>query len=216
MQSRGTSGTAATTSHRRTQPERRDAAEQALLDAALRLFAAKGIDQTSLAEIGDEAGYSRGLVNHHFGSKAALVERLAGRTQNEFANRFAPAEPGAEIDALVALAHAYLTAVRLATSDVRAFFVMGGAALPLDSALRPVFATDDARFRAGIEAVVGTGKKNAAIGAGVDPVGFAVAFVGLLRGVAAQFLVDPGQVDLDAARGTAERFIRAALRPTAQ
>jgi AcrR family transcriptional regulator len=215
MPSRGTSGTAVATSHRRTQPERRSEAEHALLDAALRLFAAKGIDQTSLAEIGDEAGYSRGLVNHHFGSKAALVERLAERLQDEFVSRLAPIEPGAEIDALVAVAHAYLTATRLATSDARAFFVMWGAALPHDSALRPVFVADDARFRAGVESLVGCGKKNAAIGAGVDPVGFAVAFAGLLRGAAAQFLVDPGHVDLDAARAVAERFVRSGLQPTA-
>jgi AcrR family transcriptional regulator len=216
MQSTGPSETAATTGDRRTQPERRGAAEQALLDAALRLFAAKGIDQTSLAEIGDEAGYSRGLVNHHFGSKAALVERLAGRLQNEFTSGAAPIKPGEEVDALVAAAHAYLAVVGRGTSDARAFFVMWGAAFPGDSALRPVFVADDARFRAGVEAVVRDGKKNGAIGAGVDPVGFAIAFVGLLRGVAAQFLVNPGRVDLRAAQGAGERFVRSALQPSAQ
>jgi AcrR family transcriptional regulator len=216
MQSSGSSGIVATTSRRRTQPERRGAAEEALLHAALRLFAAKGIDQTSLAEIGDEAGYSRGLVNHHFGSKAALVERLAERLQDEFVNRVAPIKPGEEIETLVAGAHAYLTAVGGATSDVRAFYVMWGAALPRDSTLRPVFVADDARFREGVAALVSAGMRNGVIGAGVDPVGFAVAFVGLLRGVAAQFLVNPEQVDLDAARAAGERFVRSALQPGAR
>ena len=93
---------------------------------------------------------------------------------------------------------------------------MWGAAFPSDSALRPVFVADDAHFRTSVESVVRNGKKNGAIGAGVDPVGFAIAFVGLLRGVAAQYLVNPEQVDLGAARGAGERFVRSALQPSAQ
>ena len=62
---------------RRTQQERSSQAEKALMDAAAELFARHGVDQTSLADVGQAAGYSRGLVNHHFGTKATLVERLA-------------------------------------------------------------------------------------------------------------------------------------------
>jgi len=69
---------------RRTQRERSSQAEQALLDAAATLFALRGVDQTSLADVGELAGYSRGMVNHHFGSKAKLVAELAKRTQAQF------------------------------------------------------------------------------------------------------------------------------------
>src|SRR6516164_343564 len=89
---------------RRTQAERRSEAEQGLLDAALRLFARKGVETTTLAEIGDAAGYSRGLANHHFGSKAALVERLAERSRARFQARFRTQfrdRAGNEIEALV-------------------------------------------------------------------------------------------------------------------
>lgn len=41
-------------------------------DAALRLFAERGIDATSIRDIAAEAGVSAGLIRHHFGSKAAL------------------------------------------------------------------------------------------------------------------------------------------------
>jgi hypothetical protein len=50
---------------RRTQEQRRGDAEKALLDSATRLFALYGLEQTSLGEIGEKAGYSRGLANHH-------------------------------------------------------------------------------------------------------------------------------------------------------
>ena len=70
-----------------TQAERRRKSEQALLDAAAALIAERGVEQTSLARIGESAGTSRGLPTHHFGSKDALVARLARRTQDRVRGR---------------------------------------------------------------------------------------------------------------------------------
>jgi AcrR family transcriptional regulator len=41
-------------------------------DAALRLFAERGIDAATIRDIAKAAGVSAGLVRHHFGSKEAL------------------------------------------------------------------------------------------------------------------------------------------------
>jgi AcrR family transcriptional regulator len=201
---------------RRTQAERRSQSEGALLDAAIRLFAEKGIDQTSLAEIGEEAGYSRGLVNHHFGSKAALVERLAERTQQDFVAglRGKLGEATAmTADAVAAAADAYFAAVMNATAEAQAFFVMWGAAIPSGGQLRPVFVASDARFRGAVEAIVRAGQERGTVAGDVDPAAFAVVFAGLVRGSAVQFLVSPGDVDLKAARAECGRLIRAALAP---
>ncbi len=51
----------------------------ALLDAAQRLFAALGYDATSVNRIIAEVGVSKGAFYHHFESKEALLEALAGR-----------------------------------------------------------------------------------------------------------------------------------------
>jgi AcrR family transcriptional regulator len=196
---------------RRTQADRRSEAEVALLEAAIRLFARKGIEQTSLADIGEEAGYSRGLVNHHFGTKAVLVERLTAHAQRSFVEHLPRANYRDEIDSVVAIARTYLEGVSRDTAESRAFFVMWGAAMPADASLRPVFVTDDARFRDGVAAIVGAGQRNGKIDPAIDPSGFAVAFVGLVRGITAQFLIDPDGVDLSGAHKVCERFIRSAL-----
>ncbi|MEN3265204.1 TetR/AcrR family transcriptional regulator [Pseudonocardia sp.] len=198
---------------RRTQEERRNQAERALLDAAARLFARRGVDQTSLAEVGEEAGYSRGLANHHFGSKAALVERLAHRSQRDFVAGLGDIG-GHELRALLSMIQAYLAGVSENSGQTRAFFVVWGAALPAEAALRPVFVTDDARFRDGVEVLVRAGQAHRTIRAEADPAGVAVALVGLLRGTAAQFLIDPQGVDLDAAGATCKQFVRYTLDPT--
>src|SRR6266508_1453721 len=41
-------------------------------DAALRLFAERGIEAATIRDIAKAAGVSSGLVRHHFGSKEAL------------------------------------------------------------------------------------------------------------------------------------------------
>jgi AcrR family transcriptional regulator len=202
----------------RTQEERRHDAEEALLDAAATLFARRGIDQTSLAEVGEEAGYSRGLVNHHFGSKAALVERLATRSQHKFlASLGEVAHPeetgGRELDALVAIVKAYLGSAGQNIRQTRAFLVMWGAALPEEAALQPIFQADDAEFRRGIETLVLSGQNSGTIRSTIDPAGAALAIVGLLRGTAAQFLIGPEGIALTSARSACEKFVRQALAP---
>jgi len=197
---------------RRTQLERRTGAERALLDAAVELIAAQGVDQTSLAQIGERAGFSRGMVNHHFGSRAALVERLAARTQAAFVDSLDSDQPEDEREALTQIARKYLDAVRDSGDVVRAFFVMWGAANAAGSPLRPVFVTDDDRFRSAIEALVERGRARGTIRGDVDPVGFAVSYVALLRGVAAQYLIDE-RVDLIAAGATCERFVELMVAP---
>jgi AcrR family transcriptional regulator len=202
------------TAPRRTKAERRNEAERALLDAALRLFARKGLESSSLAEIGAQAGFSRGLSNHHFGSRAALVERLAAETQQAFVDRVSE-RPEADVEAALAIADAYLDVVSRGSYATRAFFVMWGASFAEEAALREIFVAGDARFRGAIETLVRVGQDRQTIRADVDPVGFAVAFVAILRGVGAQFLVDPDGVDLVAARRACAQFVQSGLAASA-
>jgi AcrR family transcriptional regulator len=197
---------------RRTQLQRRAQAEDALLDSAAKLFARRGVEQTSLAQVGAEAGYSRGLVNHHFGSKAVLVERLVERSQHDFVSNLAETD-GTEVDAVVAVARSYLGAAGRESTDTRAHYVMWGAALPQDADLRASVAAGDAQFRIGVRSLVRLGQKRRTIAAGVDPDGVAAVVVGMLRGTVAQFLIDPGVVDLAAAADACEQFLRATLTP---
>jgi AcrR family transcriptional regulator len=199
---------------RRTQQERRSEAEAALLKAATRLFASRGIEGTSLADIGEEAGFSRGLVNHHFGTKAVLVERLAALSQQRVVDSLSPSVDGNAIDSLIAIVDSYLQVVRSATDGVRAFFVMWGAALPNDAALRPVFIDDDRRFRHGIKKIIVTGQQRGTIAGRVNASGTAIALVAMLRGAGAQFLIDPRDVDLEIVRDTIEQFLRVTLTST--
>ena len=47
----------------------RDERQEQILNAALRLFATRGLSATKISDIAAEAGVSHGLVHHYFGSK---------------------------------------------------------------------------------------------------------------------------------------------------
>jgi AcrR family transcriptional regulator len=98
------------------QARRRAETRAKLMDAAKALFAQKGIDNTRIQEITEEADVGFGSFYNHFESKEALVEAVFEE---------AVAEKGAALDALtsafedpaevIAAAHRYF--VRLARSD---------------------------------------------------------------------------------------------------
>ncbi|MFF2813050.1 TetR/AcrR family transcriptional regulator [Streptomyces sp. NPDC058000] len=68
---------------------------QRLLATATRLFAEQGYDRTSVQEIVDAAGVTKGALYHYFGSKEDLLHEVYGRVlrlQQERLDRFADAD----------------------------------------------------------------------------------------------------------------------------
>ena len=64
---------------RMTQEERSEKSRQHILDAALKLFSHKGYGATSVRDIAEEAGLSKGNVYHHFADKEAIFRGLIDR-----------------------------------------------------------------------------------------------------------------------------------------
>ena len=198
---------------RRPQAQRRAEAEQGLLDAALRLFARKGVEATTLAEIGDAAGYSRGLANHHFGSRTALIDKLAERSRTRFQARFRSqfrTRAGSEIEALARGADLFLAAGGKVTDEVRGFFVLWGSALPEEAAHRDGFIAHDRRVRAFVQRLVQFGQRRGTIRADVDPAGFAAAYMSLLRGAVPLMLMDQ-TISVEAVRAAVASMLRCQL-----
>ncbi|MEU4116643.1 TetR family transcriptional regulator [Kitasatospora sp. NPDC028055] len=207
---------------RRTQAERRAHAEAALIAAAARLIAEHGSTGVTLARVGEEAGFSRGLATHYFGSKAALLARLQEEALAEAMAAAAPERSGAgAAEELCRFARGVLEGVRNPTDLGRAFVVLGAEALAGTSELTPAVAELDARTRAWVVDVLGQtdvlgqgvadGELRAGVGAGVDAGAFAFAFVGLLKGLVVQAAAAPEAFDVATATVEAERWIRLAL-----
>src|SRR5690349_25093328 len=89
---------------RRTQQERREETERRVLAAATALIAQRGSRALTLAEVGEAAGYSRGIVSHHFGSRENLL-RAVMRDARTFA---LPDRADSAADWLADMVRAYL------------------------------------------------------------------------------------------------------------
>jgi AcrR family transcriptional regulator len=198
---------------RRNQRQRRSQAEEALLNAAVRQFARRGVDRTSLADISQEAGYSPRLIAHHFGSKAELADRLIRRNLHEFLIVAEASDGGHELDALIAVVEAYFAWMTRNEEIVRAYFVLCSAGLTEEAELRPVFISIDATFRTGLQTIVRAGQRSKTIRSDIDAEGVATALVSMMRGTGSQFLVNPGAVDLGTAQEVCKQFIWHTLAP---
>jgi AcrR family transcriptional regulator len=62
-----------------TQEERSEKSRQQILDASLKLFSHRGYGATSVRDIAEEAGLSKGNVYHHFPDKEAIFRALIDR-----------------------------------------------------------------------------------------------------------------------------------------
>ncbi len=61
---------------RKTGYAKGELARQTVLDTALKVLAEKGLANTSIQDIADAAGVSKGVVHYHFESKDELLERV--------------------------------------------------------------------------------------------------------------------------------------------
>ncbi len=86
--------------HRRSGYKKSEASRQQVLDAAIAVLAKKGITGTSIQDIADSAGLSKGAVHYHFESKEELLERVLDRCCEVVEGRVRAAfsEPGVPLE----------------------------------------------------------------------------------------------------------------------
>jgi AcrR family transcriptional regulator len=168
--------------------------ETALLAAAAELVVEAGVPALTLARVGERAGYSRGIVSHHFGSKQALLETLARTAQAGFVPGLDGLPPG--LERLLRLIAGYLGALAGAGVTGHAFLLLWATA-PTSPELAPIVAERDEGFRAELREDVEQGVAEGTVRPDVDPQAVAVAVLGQLRGIAMQHRLTPDAVDLD-------------------
>lgn len=182
---------------RRTQTERRAESERRLLEATASLVVERGLNNVSLVEIGKRAGYSHALVNHLFGSKAALIERLTAVAADYYQENTKHILDQSGVDAMSTMIEVYLRLVTGNDPIGKVSIVLWAEAVAGTQEIQPARAQWDHHFRAGVSTVVA--RAAAEVGTGIDVEGAAFVIVGLLRGVAMQLLVDPESMSLPAA-----------------
>jgi len=206
-------GSEATRPNRLTQADRSALSERRTLEAAVALMGERGYEKTTLAAIGQAAGYSRGLPTHLFGSKEELFARVIrwisdmGRPQLESA-----LQGRTGVDALFAFADAHRQFADENPVMNRALYVLWFQSLIADSPMRAAAIDDLLGHRDRVRRIIEEGIARGEIRSGVDPSAEAIQFCGTLFGLGLQRLIDPlGYPIEDMSRRFKER-LAAALR----
>lgn len=93
------------TTRTRLSPEQR---REQLLELGLRLFAGSSIEEISIDRLTEEAGISRGLLYHYFGSKQGFREAVVQRAADDLVAQTAPPAGDDPIAKLLASLTAYV------------------------------------------------------------------------------------------------------------
>jgi AcrR family transcriptional regulator len=184
---------------KRTQRERKDRSQHDLLEAALELVAERGYRGASLAAIGERAGYSRGLVTEHFGSKEGLLRELVSRLMTGWRSLVLSDDVGDKrgAQALSAVVLAHRRAIKERPSAMRALYVLLFESVLELSSMRDEFKKMDSELRKLAAAYLVEGQKSGTIRADIDAEAQAALMLAAVRGITLQWMVDPDAFDLD-------------------
>lgn len=198
---------------RRSQAERRDEAEQRLLAAAVRLVGERGLERVTLSEVGEAAGYSRGLPAHYFGGKSGMVVSLVKHIIEGFGRALTRAEHhDLGLDRLLGTVAFYFEQARRDPIGARALFVLLGEGVSNDlvtDRLAELNARSASAFEANLSAAVAAGD----VRPDIDVKAQAILILATLRGAVGQWLLAPRDIDLAAVSAAFIASLRRSLLP---
>jgi AcrR family transcriptional regulator len=199
---------------RLTREEKKAATRRALLDAAARVFARKGLQGATVEEISEDAGFSRGAFYSHFTTKEEiLLEVIQERaTQQMTAIAEAFQQDGALEERLLKIGQFVDT---MAARDVEwcMLYMEFWSGAVRDRRLRARFIEQYGVWRGGIAALVESETRTMGVALGTPPEELASAIIALAEGYILQKLIDPPALPDDFFTRMLLQFVRGVMDP---
>jgi AcrR family transcriptional regulator len=190
---------------RLTRPERTAQTRRELLDVAVRRFFEHGYHGTTLDDIAEEAGYTKGAVYSTFGSKGglflALFDEVVDRRIEEMRRVLAPHDSTEAKMAAVAR-----QPVEERNSRFLLLSIEFGTHAQHAPALREGFASSYARLRSKLAELAPQGGE-------LDPQRWAITTIALSNGIALERMLDPDGVPDDLMATVQRRLLEPHPRP---
>ena len=184
---------------RLTQAERVALSDQRMFESACRLIAERGSQNTTLREIGELAGYSRGLASNRFGSKEALFAELISFLNQQWLDdlhHFVGGRSG--LAAFCAALEAVEDFLTEQPAHVRAMYLLWYETLGSHSDVRSRLAGQHERQRTDVQRWIEQGISEGHVKSNVSPARFSVQYCSFIFGTIYQWLVNPAAIDLRA------------------
>jgi AcrR family transcriptional regulator len=184
-----------------------------MTEAAVGLLVERGIAGTTLASIGERAGYSRGLVTHRFGSKAGLLAHVHDSIAAEWLERVQAAVGTATgVVALQRVTDALYRFIVDAPDELRAMYLLRYASIDPSAEYRAnVAKVNKAQIR-DLARWIEAGKAGGSVGSKVKAPLAAELFCAAVDGLLYRWLVNP-DIPVKAVHKLLRQQIQRALLP---
>lgn len=199
-------------SQRQTQAERRETAERAILEAAKLIVAEKGLEELSMNEVGEAAGYSRALPAHYFGSKSALIHALADHILAGYAERMrSSSTPSQGLEMLLDVIRFCIDDAIDNPESLRAYqtILINGLTRP---ELKPLVDRMVQQSITDIAGLILLAQELGDVRTDIDPYAEASIIIASMRGVMFQWLINPDHVSLSRVRDSLVTNVRTTLK----
>ncbi|MFN2288341.1 MAG: TetR/AcrR family transcriptional regulator [Chromatocurvus sp.] len=191
-----------------TQAQRTALSDKRMFEAAIDLINDYGTRKMTLREIGERAGYSRGMASYRFGSKDGLLQELFDRFDNRWKEHLMERLQGKHgLEAVRAGIHAQRDFFRREPSYMRAMYLLWYESLGKESDIRETLMDHHAVYRKDARQWILEGIRDGDISPTINAEQFAVRYCSFMFGTIYQWLVDADALDLDAQFKDYERNI---------
>lgn len=195
-----------------TQAERTALSDKAMLDAAMALVLEYGTDKTTLAMIGEKAGYSRGLATYRFGSKGGLYDALCksiSRHWLEYLKKGVGNKVG--IEAMCAALDTIYKFEQESPQEARALQILYSGAASPNSEFQETAVTIRCRQKSDVAEWVRQGQVAGEVRPDVDADEVAAQYVAYISGMTYLWLMSPDTFEFSPANEVMKRHLRDSL-----
>ncbi len=202
---------------RLSQAERTQLSDARMLASAVSLIVEKGPDLLSLKEVGERAGYSRGLAGYRFGNKAGLFDFVIHAIGEQWLQQLKSVTAGKTGYAAIAAAtDAHYLMCKEAPDDLAAFYILWFGAIGPQSDVRSLIASIHERRHKDVLRWIREGIEAGSLSDDVDAEAIAGQFSAAIVGIVYQWLLSPeNNVDVKALFDGLKSSTRLALGVTA-
>mgnify|MGYP006139203053 FL=1 len=181
---------------RLTQVKRKEISDAKMLEAAVELIVERGTGQATLKDVGEKAGYSRGLAGYRFGNKEGLFDFVLRSVGDEWlAELTLVTKNKTGYDAIAAALDAHIQFCEDAPKHVEAFYRLWFEALTPGSQLKSVILGIHKRRRADVIRWIEQGVEEGSVAAMIDVELVADHFTASVSGIVYHWMSDPDNLD---------------------
>lgn len=184
---------------RMTQAERTALSDSRMYEAAVQLIGEIGTHKTTLKDVGERAGYSRGLASNRFGSKEALFANIVGDFNAKWASELTAHVGGRTgLSAFMAAAEAVENFLTHQPAYMKAMYILWYESIGGQNDMRGHLADHHAAYRRDAQRWIEQGIAEGFIRPNVDAKQYAALFCSFIFGTIYQWLVAPDSIDISA------------------